>query len=247
MKKSVLITGAGSGIGEATAHIFAQNQYHIFLLGRNPEKLQKVHAQIPDSTVVICDITDPDQVTKQIPPILSSSNFDLQVLINNAGIFTRHSFEEGREELWMEQWTTNMLGPVRLTRMVFPYFRQKKKGSIVNISSTLGLKTIEGTSAYSACKAAMINWTASLALEGAAHGIRANCVCPGIVDTPIHDFHSLPAEQKKKSLEAMNSLQPLGRVGTPDEIAYSLFFLGSDFSSWTTGSVLSVDGGINLV
>lgn len=247
MKKSVLITGAGSGIGEATAHIFSENQYHVFLLGRNLEKLKNVHSKIPNSTIIVCDITDPDQVDKQIQPLLSNTEYDIQVLINNAGIFKRHTFEEGREELWMEQWATNMLGPVRLTRAIFPYFRQKKKGSIVNVSSTLGLKTIEGTSAYSACKAAMINWTSSLALEGAAHGIRANCVCPGIVDTPIHDFHSLPTEQKKKSLEAMGRLQPLGRVGTPDEIAYSLFFLGSDFSSWTTGAVLSVDGGINLI
>src|SRR5690606_26670703 len=112
--------------------------------------------------------------------------------------------------------------------------------------STLGLKAVSNVSAYSVTKAALNHLTLCQALEGGAHGIRANAVCPGFVDTPIHSFHSLEEAEKTKALEQMKDLQPLGRIGTPEEIAESIYFLATEHSKWTTGAVLSVDGGINL-
>ena len=101
--------------------------------------------------------------------------------------------------------------------------------------------------AYAATKAALINWTQSLARELGPSGVRANCVCPGIIDTPIHPFHALSPDAKKKVKDQMRELQPLGRIGEADEVAEAIVFLALEKSKWTTGAILNVDGGINLV
>lgn len=245
-QRSVIITGAGTGIGASTAKLFSENGYFVYLLGRTVSHLDSVAKTLEHSQAFVCDLTDPEQVKKTSQNIMAQTHRQVHALINNAGVFRRHPYEDGSDEVWMTQWWTNMMGPVRLTREFFPYFKQNKLGSIVNVSSTLGLRPSFETSAYSATKAAMINWTQSLALEGASFNIRANCVCPGLVDTPIHDFHFLPPVEKEKALHQLKNMQPLGRVGQPEEIARSIYFLGSEQSSWTTGAVLSVDGGINL-
>lgn len=244
--KTVLITGAGSGIGAATAIKFAQNNYHVVLMGRRKVALEEVAKLCPAHSILPCDLQNPQEVKKAAASLLSRKDLSLEVLVNNAGIFTRHSFAEGHDETWFDQFNVNLFGVVRLTRELWPTFVKQNKGSIVMVSSTLGLKTSPMTSAYSASKAALISLTHSLALEGGPHRIRVNCVAPGIVDTPIHDFHSAPLDKKAQVLQNLQGLQPLGRIGTSQEIADSIYFLGSDSSSWTTGAVLAVDGGINL-
>jgi NAD(P)-dependent dehydrogenase (short-subunit alcohol dehydrogenase family) len=247
LKKAALITGASSGIGKATALEFAQQGYFVYLMGRNKAHLEEVALQCRHGAMILsCDLKDPAQVEKRVHEILENPSYQLEVLVNNAGIYKPNTTEDGTDELWREQFEVNVMGSVRLTRLLVPYFKKYKKGSIVNVSSTLGLSPTAGTGAYSATKAAMNNWTQSLALELGSFGIRANAVCPGLVDTPIHAFHSQTGAEKQASLDKMSSLQPLGRIGTPEEIAKSIFFLGSDLSSWTTGALLSVDGGINL-
>ncbi len=247
MKKAVLVTGASSGIGAATAIEFSKNGYFVYLMGRNKERLQEVALKCRGgASIVSCDLSDEAALNKRLGEVLGAKVHRVECLVNNAGIFQNHTTESGTDDLWRQQFEINMLGPVRLARAFFPYFRNQGGGSVVNISSTLGLRPQGSTSAYSAVKAAMINWTQSLALEGGPVGIRANCVCPGIVDTPIHQFHTLPEDEKKRALQNMSSLQPLGRIGTPEDVAKAAYFLGSDLSSWTTGAILAVDGGINL-
>lgn len=247
MKKAALITGAGSGIGAATAIEFSKNGYFIYLMGRNKERLQEVAAKCRSgASIVSCDITDVAALNKRLDEMLTAKIHRIEVVVNNAGIFETHSTEDGSDELWRQQMEVNMLAPVRITRAFFTYFKQQGGGSFVNVSSTLGLRPTANTAAYSASKAAMMNWTQSLALEGGPFNIRANCVCPGLVDTPIHSFHHLEEAKKQEALENMKSLQPLGRIGTPEDISKTIYFLGSDLSSWTTGAVIAVDGGINL-
>ncbi|MFS4459896.1 SDR family NAD(P)-dependent oxidoreductase [Bdellovibrio sp. HCB2-146] len=247
MKKAALITGASSGIGAATAIEFSKNGYFVYLMGRNKERLEEVAMRCRSgASLMSCDMTDTKALDKRLSEMLTNKAHRIEVLVNNAGIFERHTTETGTDEIWMKQFEVNMLIPVRIVRAFFPYFKTHGGGSIVNVSSTLGIKPAAGTSAYSAVKAAMINWTQCLAQEGGPYKIRANAICPGIVDTPIHQFHSLPEAEKNKALESMQNLQPLGRIGTPDEIAKSIYFLGSDLSSWTTGAALAIDGGINL-
>jgi len=247
MKKAALVTGAGSGIGRATALELARQGYFVYLMGRNKEHLEETALQCrAGACLLTCDLKEPAQVEKRLQEIFENPVYQLEILINNAGVFKIHSAEEGSDEIWKEQFEVNLLGPVRLTRLLLPYFKKYKKASIVNVSSTLGLKPTANTGAYSAIKAAMINWTQSLALELGPEGIRVNCVCPGIVDTPIHSFHGLPSAAKGEALKKMSSLQPLNRIGNSDELAKSICFLASEQSAWTTGAVLSVDGGIHL-
>lgn len=235
--KAAVITGAGSGIGRATALQFAKQNFHVFLLGRDARKLRITHLECGDATSIPCDLTRQDEVDQVAKQILSS-NKNVEILINNAGTFTYKSFEQTTDEDWMGQFAIHVMGTLRITKAFWPTFVKNKKGSIVNVSSTLGLRPTAGTSAYSAMKAAQTNLTQTLALEGAPHNIRVNCVAPGIVDTPIHP---------PGAVSQMQNAQPLGRVGRPEEIAQSIYFLATEASSWTTGSVLPVDGGINLL
>lgn len=248
MKKAVVITGASSGIGAATAVEFSHHNYFVFLLGRDPDRLTKTSqlCGANNSQVLTCDFKNLATITACSESILARSDVQLHCLVNNAGVFYSKSFDQTSNEIWIEQFQVNLLGHVHLTKLLYPHFARQMRGSIVNVSSTLGVKPSANTSAYSAIKAAMNSWTQTLALEGGSFGIRANAVCPGIVDTPIHSFFNLPEMDKTKTLESLGKLQPLGRIGQPEEIAKSIFFLGSDLSSWTTGAMLNVDGGINL-
>lgn len=247
MKPAVLISGASSGIGAATARLFSQQGYFVYLLGRNEERLQEVALQCRNGASLLkADVTNKAQLDKYTKHLFERPDTDLQVLVNNAGIFKTETFSEGSLETWRSQFETNLFGSIDLTARVLPLLKKSGKGSIVNVSSTLGLKPTATTGAYSASKAAMVNWTQSLALELGPQGVRVNCVCPGLVDTPIHAFHALETDKKYQALEGMKNLQPMGRIGNVDEIAESIFFLGSLKSSWTTGAILSVDGGIHI-
>ncbi|UYL08108.1 SDR family oxidoreductase [Bdellovibrio sp. SKB1291214] len=245
MKKAVVITGASSGIGAATAIQFGRNGYFVYLMGRNKDRLAEVAVQCrAGASLMSCDLTDVPALNKRIGEITSTTIHKVEVLVNNAGIFDVHSTEEGSDELWQKEFEVNLMSAVRLTRAFFPYFKQHGGGSIINVSSSLGLKPTAATSAYSAMKAAMINMTQSNSLEGGAFNIRVNCVAPGIVDTPIHSFHALEESKRQEAIATMNPMQPLGRIGTAEEIAKAIYFLGSPESSWTTGATLAIDGGI---
>lgn len=247
MKKAALITGASSGIGAATAIEFAKNGYFVYLMGRDKDRLAEVALQCRSgASLLSCELTDTKALDKRLNDMMNINIHRVEVVVNNAGIYKPGSVEGDTDELWSQHFQTNLLAPVHIVRTLFPYFKKHGGGSIVNVSSTLGVSPVANTGAYSALKAAMINWTQTLALEGGPHKIRANCVCPGIVDTPIHQFHGLPEGEKSKTLNQMAGLQPLGRIGTPQDVANSIYFLGSDLSAWTTGASLSVDGGINL-
>jgi NAD(P)-dependent dehydrogenase (short-subunit alcohol dehydrogenase family) len=247
--KAAIVTGAGSGIGKAIALQLAKQGYFIYLLGRDKTKLEE--------TALLCrsgarryalDLTQSESITKVCADILSQQGTELKILINNAGIYAPNS-HVGTQlkspsvaesmKAWQNHFATNLFGCIEFTNHILPEFIRHKQGSIVNVSSTLGLKPTAQTSAYSASKAAMNSWTQSLALELAPHQIRVNAVCPGIVETPIHGGQDMLQWAK---------FQPLGRVGLASEIAAAVAFLAdSESSAWTTGVLLPVDGGIQLL
>lgn len=236
--QTVLVTGASSGIGHATAQLFAEHGAHVLLLARSPQKLELVRSELKGSSeALVCDITDPLQV-KRVTTHLAAQGRRISALINNAGIFDRRRFSESSDELWQKHFEANVLGPARLTRECLPLLAEN--AVIVNVSSTLGVRPIVETSVYSAMKAATISWTQTLALELAPHGHRVCAVCPGLIDTPIHKG----ATQDPALRKQLDGLQPLGRIGAPREIAEGIFFLAQ--SKWSTGSVLTIDGGIQL-
>lgn len=244
--KTVLITGAGSGIGKAAAELFSEKGWRCILVGRNLEKLERVSTDLKHRPISFSiDLRRADVGTEFAQKMQSSGIAELNCLVNNAGVFSQGTLAEIQNEEWSSIFGTNLFGPARLTQALLPYF-QDGQSSIVNVSSTLGHRPSANTPIYSASKAAMNNWTKSLALDLAPRRIRVNAVCPGIVDTPIHSFHSLERGDKEKALAQMGPLQPLGRIGKPEHVAQAIYFLASQDSEWTTGALLDVDGGINL-
>jgi NAD(P)-dependent dehydrogenase (short-subunit alcohol dehydrogenase family) len=241
---TALVTGAGTGIGRAIAEKFLGEGWSVVAVGRRPEPLRELEKAHPGKVRAIpCDVANADEVKKLTAHLGSDATFGatLTALVNNAGVYERREFLKTNDNEWLATFETNLLGPVHLTRDLYPLLK-KNQGVIINISSTLGLKPVAATSVYSATKAAMINWTQTLALEAGVDRVRVNCICPGIVDTPIHPFHGKPADQEK-----LAHLQPLGRIGTPEDVAHAVWSLAGPGSEWITGAVLCVDGGIHLV
>lgn len=234
--RRVVITGASSGIGLATAQKFSSEGFYTICLGRNQDRLKKALATLPfpgNAQTLACDLAD-ERAVQECAEQLKNSSVD--ILVNNAGIFDRQSFVESSDALWMKHFLTNVMGPIRLTRALLPSL--KKGGSIVNVASTLGIRPVAMTSVYSSMKAAVINWTQTLALELASQNIRVNCICPGLVNTPIH------GELDLAQVAELDRMQPLGRMGSPQDIAESIYFLSRH--PWSTGTILSTDGGISL-
>jgi NAD(P)-dependent dehydrogenase (short-subunit alcohol dehydrogenase family) len=254
---AVVVTGASSGIGLATALLFAEKGYHVFLLGRNKDRLTSVHQQIATSgrghsTLVPVDLAQPYEIETAAQVVIRScaqKKLKLVALVNNAGIFQGNttSDTDQNEAIWESQFNINMMSPVRLTHWLLPELKKDAPACIVNVSSTLGLRPTSNTQAYSAVKAALINWTQSLALELAPFQVRVNCISPGLVDTPIHSFRQKQTREQEKIKQEMDVLQPLARMGTVNDIAKAIFFLAGADSDWTTGSNLVVDGGINIL
>lgn len=245
---TALITGAGTGIGLAATQRFLREGWNVVVVGRRPAPLLEIKKTAPESVLVLeCDLTLARDVQSLAERLHAEPRFanSLTALVNNAGIAARKSFQETDDDEWINTFQTNLLGSVRITRALLPLLI-KNRGVILNVSSTVALKPPPGFSAYSAIKAGMVNWTHSLALELGPQGVRANCVCPGIVDTPIHAFHSLAETEKDKVLESLAGRQPLGRIGQPEDVAHGIWSLCAPGSEWITGAVLSVDGGINL-
>lgn len=246
-----VVTGAGTGIGAATVLRFAKEGWDVVLMGRRPEPLAEVANQIgPRASVFSYDISNSNSLkvaqdwTRQNAGLANR----ITALVHNAGIYEQATTLESSDESWHRIFETNVFGVIRLTQALYPSLK-RNRGSITTVSSTLGLRPTANTPAYSASKAALINWGHSFAKEVAPDGVRVNCVCPGIVDTPIHSARpgASAAPSREQFIQAMGVYHPLGRVGSPQEIAHMIWALTGPGSEWTTGAVVSVDGGINLV
>lgn len=240
-----IVTGASRGIGRAIAHRLSQDGFALVLVGRNSQELITTQKKLVTSSCIV----NTDLNAPEAPDLILSASHSplfqqtpLTALINNAGIIHRNSFSEMSEQTWRDELELNLMAPVRLIKKSLP---ELQDGSvIVNVSSTLGIRPIANTSAYSASKAALNSLTQCLALELAPR-IRVCSVCPGLIDTPIHEFYGKSeTEFERKSAHAA---QPMKRMGHPEEIAAMVSFLISPESAWTTGSLHVVDGGIGLL
>lgn len=244
MKSSrfALVTGAGSGIGQAIAVALSHLGFTLILVGRTESKLKVTQKKLPNSShLLVLDLTNESDRQKLIKSTIKTvGKNSLDVLVNNAAIFNRQSFEKTKLDDWSEMFQTNLFAPVALLQGLYPLLKQSH-GNVINISSTLGTKPVPSTSAYSASKAAMNNLTHALALEWAPH-VRVNAVVPGLVDTPIHDFHKKSDSSPEK--QGAHQAQPLKRMGRPEEIAQVVVSLVQN--PWVTGSQWVVDGGISL-
>ena len=241
--KIALVTGGSRGIGFSTGKILSENGATVVITGKDTERLEKAAKKIPNSIAIVADIRNTNDVKNVVSKTIEKFG-KLDILVNNAGIFPKiKKLHEIDEDEWNEVLDVNLTGQFRFTKEAIPHL-QKTSGSIVNISSDAGLKAYQGfnADAYSASKAALIILTKCWALEYSKNKIRVNCICPGVVDTDM----TKPFLKTQTDKEFMDNEHPLGRIGQPEEIAKAIMYFVSDDASWTTGAVLTVDGGESI-
>jgi meso-butanediol dehydrogenase / (S,S)-butanediol dehydrogenase / diacetyl reductase len=246
--KVALITGGISGIGEATAKLFAREGARVAITGRRAELGEAVVAQIKqaggEATFIVADVIRAEDCRRSIGETMAAFGC-IDILFNNAGIVTQGTLEETAEDEWVQTFDVNVKGTYLMTKLVLPIMRGQGGGVIVNNASDWGIVGGPHYAAYSASKGAVVLLTKTVALEVARDHIRVNAVCPG--DTYVErwriDEYRNPSGDFEAELKAMGEALPIGRVGTVDEIANAVLFLASDESSFMTGATLMVDGG----
>lgn len=243
--KVAVVTGAGGGVGSAITKRLVAEGCKVVLVGRNMNKLAKIakEAGSLDNTLAFAaDITKEAEVLSAIEHTISS--FDrVDILVNNAGTINDPvAFHEMTDDKWNELVDTNLIGTFQVSKATIPIMMKQKAGSIVNISSVLGIRSIPNVplSVYGATKAGVIMFTKSIAVEYGPHGIRSNCICPSTIRSSLIE----PYLQDENAKRVLESAFPLRRVGEPNDIAGAVSYLCSDDAKWVTGAVLLVDGGI---
>jgi len=231
--KAALITGGGAGIGAATAQLFAREGARVFLVDQDEEALKRATAPY-----FVADVADAGAAAKAVAKAVQAFG-RLDILVNNAAARNHTAVADATPEEWRSVLGVNLVGTAGYCRAALPELRKSGKGSIVNVSSCYALTGRKGMAIYDASKAGLIALTRTLAHEEAAHGVRANAVCPGSTFT---EFHRKRGE--KATARADNSL--LGRWASPEEIAYPILWLASDEASFITGVALPVDGGLTI-
>src|SRR5712692_8148759 len=241
-----LITGGTSGIGEATALLFAKEGAKAAITGRNEQRGQAVADQIlrnGGQAIFICtDVRKAEDCRRAVEQTLSSFG-RLDILFNNAGVFYARTALDCSEEEWDLQIDINLKGTFLMSKFALPSMIAQGSGVIINNGSGWGIVGGDHAVAYCASKGGVVLMTKAMAIDHGRQGIRVNCICPGDVETPM-----LPADAKMRGLSWDKYLQdcnnrPMGRIGSPDEIANAVLFLASDESSFMTGAALVVDGG----
>jgi NAD(P)-dependent dehydrogenase (short-subunit alcohol dehydrogenase family) len=237
--KVAIITGGGSGIGKAIAMAFVREGAKVVIAGRDSKKLDRAAVEIgADCLAVSADVSNVGRVDKLVSATLDRFK-QINILVNNAAVLLPGTAESLSEEDFDQTFNINVRGLWLLSRAVLPQMRASGGGSIVNIASVLSLVGARNRVAYAASKGAVMAMTRAMALDHAAENIRVNCICPGIVATEMVAKFNLD-ENARQQREAMH---PMGRFGQPKEVASTAVFLASDESGWTTGSVITVDGG----
>jgi NAD(P)-dependent dehydrogenase (short-subunit alcohol dehydrogenase family) len=235
----VVISGASSGIGFETARTLASKGAGVCLLARRENQLAIAAEEIGgDAWAWPCDVADPESVAA-LADELEGRWGAVDGLVNSAGIAPMARLDETTDEVWDEAFAINVRGPFLLCREIGPLLHRGNEAAVVNVSSTLAERAIPGMAAYNASKAALNQLTRSLALEWAPQ-VRVNAIMPAVVDTPIHASRGMNSEQ----VQAMGEMHPMKRIGQPGEVAAIIAFLLSDASSWMTGTVIPVDGGM---
>lgn len=244
-EKVVIVTGASSGIGRATALLFAENNSQVIALGRNEKELNSLrdeaHKNEKRIKIHLTDLRETSQVERFLTDTIEHFG-QIDVLINSAGIIFNGSIENTTLDEWDKMMDINLRSVFYLMNKCVP-FLEKTQGNIVNVSSVAGTHAFPNVLAYCVSKAALDQLTRCSALELAPKNIRVNAVNPGVIVTNLHKRGGMKDKDYEEFLEKSKSTHPLGRVGKPEEVAELIYFLASDKASWITGATYEIDGG----
>jgi NAD(P)-dependent dehydrogenase (short-subunit alcohol dehydrogenase family) len=248
-RKVAIITGAAAGIGEAAARLFAKEGARLVLVDVEGEGLSRLSEELEKAETIVVeiigDVSDPG-VCRTIVEKTVHRFGRLDVLFNNAGIVSGGTLVECSEEDWDRSIAVNLKSMFLLCHEAVPVMQRQGGGSIINMSSIAGLAGVAQRGVYSATKAGVIGITKSLAMDFVKDGIRANCICPATVDTPSLRQRIASAPDPEAARRAFIARQPMGRLGTVDEIAAMALYLASDDSRYMTGQAIVMDGGMKL-
>lgn len=242
--KTVLVTGGSRGIGRAVALAFGQAGANVAVnYTSSPEKAEAIVAELKalgvEATAIACDVSN-DAAVEAMAETIEKEFHPIDILVNNAGVTRDGLLIRMKDSDWDQVMDINLKGTYLCTKHFGKRMLKRKSGNVVNITSVVGLTGNAGQANYSASKAGVIGFTKSIAKEFAARQIRVNAVAPGFISTDMTDKLS------GEVIEHYKNAIPLGRMGSPEDVAKAVLFLSSDQSSYMTGQVITVDGGMTL-
>ena len=247
--RTAIVTGAASGMGRATAHLFADENAKVVVADLGADRVQTVVAEIEavhgagGVLGVVCDVADPEQLRALVDATIERFG-GIDIVVNNAGVAMPNSLFEV-DDMFESQWATtldvNLTAHARLVRYALPSLIESDSARVINIASTEAIVTTAGAAAYSATKAGVVGLTKSMAVELGRHGVTANCICPGPILTGMTE--AIPEEQKATYARRR---VPLRRYGVPEEVAQMTLNLCLPASSFVNGAIIPVDGGMTI-
>ena len=238
-----VVTGGASGIGAATVRRFAAEGAHICILDRDLSAAEALAAELGDSHLAMELDVRFEAGVEQVAEAVYDRWGHVDVLVNNAGSELNKTYDETAVEEWDKVLDTDLKGPWLLCKHFVPRMVERGSGSVINISSLNGLVGFPLSTAYGSAKGGLVVFTRDMAIELATSGVRINCVCPGVIETPMMERWTDLMPDKEEAKAMLRGVMPIGRMGTAEEVAAAILFFASEDSSLCQGAVLSVDGG----
>jgi NAD(P)-dependent dehydrogenase (short-subunit alcohol dehydrogenase family) len=238
-----VVTGGASGIGAATVRRFAAEGAHICILDRDLSAAEALAAELGDSHLAMELDVRFEAGVEQVAEAVYDHWGHVDVLVNNAGSELNKTYDETTVDEWDKVLDTDLKGPWLLCKHFVPRMVERGSGSVINISSLNGLVGFPLSTAYGSAKGGLVVFTRDMAIELATSGVRINCVCPGVIETPMMERWTDLMPDKEEAKAMLRGVMPIGRMGTAEEVAAAILFFASEDSSLCQGAVLSVDGG----